>query len=310
MRIEISMSSLEKVFITGGTGFIGSHLIERLVADGAYIEVLVRGGSRNIQHVEGSIELVKGDITTEFSIDDAATVFHFAVLSDIRHSIENPRYAFGNTQGTLNLLESIRRSGTVEKLVYLSTAHVYGIPQYLPIDENHPTRPREPYSASKLGAEILVSAYSTTYGIPAFIGRLFHVYGPRQKTQFVIPHIITQMLEHEVIELRNPTTTLDFTYVDDVVDSLLLGANRAEGIYNIGSGIGVNIKSLVASIADILTKDVAITVDNEEEVTYAETERMWADIRRMRSLGWKPKTTLAEGLKRAVEWYDARRATS
>jgi len=310
LRIEINMSSLEKVFITGGAGFIGSHLIERLATDGAHIEVLVRGGFSNIQHVEGSIELVKGDMTTEFSIDDASTVFHFAAFSDIRRSIENPRLAFGNTQGTFNLLESIRRSDTVEKLVYLSTSHVYGIPQYLPIDENHPTRPREPYSASKLGCEALVSAYSVTYGIPAFIGRLFPVYGPRQKTQFVVPHIITQMLEHEVIEMRNPTNTLDFTYIDDVVDGLLLGANRAEGTYNIGSGIGVNIKSLVTSIADILTKEVAIHVHTEGGVKYAETERMLADIRRMRSLGWKPKTTLAEGLKRTVEWYEAHRDTS
>ena len=137
----------------------------------------------------------------------------------------------------MTVLEAIRQSSSVEKLVFVSSAHVYGTPIYIPIDEGHPVRAREPYAASKLAAEAFVSAYSSAYGIPIAIARLFNTYGPRQHPDFVIPSIIRSALTQDALTLGNLTPTRDFTYVDDIVEAFLRLAETGEGIYNVASGV-------------------------------------------------------------------------
>jgi len=296
------MATLDRVFVTGATGFLGSHLVDSLTERGTGISALVRAEG-GLACRKPHLRVVRGDLGHPFTIDDAATVFHLAAISHVGRSLEDPRGTFEtNTAGTLTVLEAVRRSGSVEKLVFVSTAHVYGTPQYVPIDEAHPLHAQEPYAASKVAAEAFVSAYSNTYGIPAAIGRLFNVYGPGQHSDFVIPSIIKQAVTQDAITLGNLTPTRDFTYVDDVINALLRLAEAGDGIYNIGSGVEVSVETLVTCVARILDKRVAVVSNLAyQRPKDVEIDRMWADISRITALGWHPRVKLIDGLRRTIK---------
>ncbi|HEX7515186.1 MAG TPA: GDP-mannose 4,6-dehydratase [archaeon] len=297
------MSTLEKVFITGATGFLGSHLVNCLTKRGTTVSVLVRGQPDRI--TRDGLSVVQGDLRHPFIISDASTVFHLAAISHVGRALENPRQTFEtNTAGTLTVLEAIRQSPSVEKLVFVSSAHVYGTPIYIPIDEGHPVRAREPYAASKLAAEAFISAYSSAYGIPIAIARLFNTYGPRQHPDFVIPSIIRSALTQDALTLGNLTPTRDFTYVDDIVEAFLRLAETGEGIYNVASGVEISIEALVARVAEILHKPLTISSQRTQRRSAAvEIERMCADISRIKALGWEPRVSLIDGLTNTITWY-------
>jgi nucleoside-diphosphate-sugar epimerase len=299
------MNKLEKAFVTGATGFLGSHLVERLTKRGADVSVLVRGQPSRFARGRPHLSVVRGDLSHPFLISDASTVFHLAAISHVGRALENPRQTFEtNTSGTLTVLEAIRQSSSAEKLVFVSSAHVYGKPQYLPIDEGHPLRAQEPYAASKLAAEAFVSAYSSAYGIPIAVARLFNTYGPRQHPDFVIPSIIKSALTQDSLTLGNLTPTRDFTYVDDIVEAFLRLAETGEGIYNVASGVEVNIETLVAGVAEILSKPLTISSQRVHRRSAAvEIERMCADISRIKALGWAPRVSLIDGLTKTISWY-------
>jgi len=299
------MSTLEKVFVTGATGFLGSHLVERLTRDGAAVGVLVRGNPDRIVNELNRLSVVQGDLSHPFSISDASTVFHLAAVTHVGRALEDPRQTFEtNTGGTITVLEAVRRSSSVERLVFVSTAHVYGTPRYVPIDEEHPLHAREPYAASKLAAETFVSAYSSAYGIPIAIARLFNTYGPRQNPDFVLPSIIKQALTQDTLTMGNLTPTRDFTFVDDVIEALLLLANAGDGIYNVASGVEVSVEELVTRVAEILGKHLTVSSQRaQRRSTGVEIERMWADIARIKALGWEPHVNLIEGLTKTIAWY-------
>jgi nucleoside-diphosphate-sugar epimerase len=299
------MNKLENVFVTGATGFLGSHLTDHLVSRGAAVSVLVRGQADHIRAAAHFLNIVRGDLSHPLLINDASTVFHLAAISHVGQALENPRQTFEtNTAGTVTVLEAIRRSSSVERLVFVSSAHVYGAPRYVPIDEGHPVHAQEPYAASKLAAETFVSAYSSAYGISNAIARLFNTYGPAQHPDFVVPSIIKQALTQNSLKLGNLTPTRDFTYVGDVVEGLLRLAEAGEGIYNVASGVEVSIEMLVRRIGDILGKRLSITSQREQRRSAAvEIERMWADISRIKALGWEPRVTLTDGLKKTIAWY-------
>jgi nucleoside-diphosphate-sugar epimerase len=301
----ITMSKLEKVFVTGATGFLGSHLVDCLTKRGAAISVLVRSQPDRIEKKGTHLCVVRGDLSHPFLISDASTVFHLAAISHVGHALENPRQTFEtNTSGTLTVLEAVRRSSSVERLVFVSSAHVYGTPRYVPIDEGHPVRAQEPYAASKLAAEAFVSAYSSAYGIPIAIARLFNTYGPRQHPDFVIPSIVKRALTQDSLTLGNLTPTRDFTYVDDVVEALLRLAESGEGIYNVASGVEVSIETLVTRVAEILGKPLTISSQHAQRRSAAvEIERMWADISRIKTLGWDPRVSLIDGLTKTIAWH-------
>jgi Nucleoside-diphosphate-sugar epimerases len=297
------MSKLEKVFITGATGFLGSHLVDCLTKRGTTISVLVRG--QPDRFTRDGLCVVQGDLSHPLIISDASTVFHLAAISHVGRALENPRQTFEtNTAGTLTVLEAIRQSSSVEKLVFVSSAHVYGEPMYLPIDEGHPVRAQEPYAASKLAAEAFVSAYSSAYGIPIAIARLFNTYGPRQHPDFVIPSIIRSALTQDALMLGNLTPTRDFTYVDDIVEAFLRLAETGKGVYNVASGVEISIEALVARVAEILGKPLTISSQRAQRRSAAvEIERMCADISRIKALGWKPRVSLIDGLTNTITWY-------
>ncbi|HYA32967.1 MAG TPA: GDP-mannose 4,6-dehydratase [Candidatus Bathyarchaeia archaeon] len=299
------MAQLESVFVTGATGFLGSHLIERLAQRELTISILTRRSTSQLAQEMPGVNVVRGDLRRPFSITDASTVFHLAAQPHVGHALENPARTFEtNTAGTVTLLEAIRHSPSVESLIFVSTAHVYGTPKYVPIDEDHPVHALEPYAASKLAAEAFIAAYSSAYGIPTAIARLFNAYGPRQHPDFVVPSIIRQALAGDTLMLGNVSPTRDFTYVDDVVDALLRLADGGEGIYNVASGIEVSIETLITHVAQILGKQITVaSQDVRRRSAAVEIERMWADISRIKALGWQPRIDLDDGLARTIEWW-------
>ncbi|HMB45558.1 MAG TPA: NAD-dependent epimerase/dehydratase family protein, partial [Candidatus Methanoperedens sp.] len=228
------------VLVTGATGFVGPYLVKELLCREAWIKVLTMEKLRNLSGLEDKIITVSGNITDPGSLQnimkDVDIVFHLAAVSNVNYAISHPRETFEtNATGTLNLLEEARKN-EVEKFVYISSSHVYGIPQYLPMDEKHPVNPHEPYAASKAAAEMLVNIYALNYGLKTTIIRPFNMFGPGQSGDFIIPSIISQALKKKVVELGNLTPTRDLLYITDAIEGMLTIAEQGEGVYNIGSG--------------------------------------------------------------------------
>ncbi len=212
-----------RVLVTGAGGFIGSHLVELLVAEGAQVRAFVHYNSRgDTAHLEGldlpDVEIVSGEIQDPFSVraavDGCSMVFHLAALIGIPYSYVAPQsYVATNITGTLNVLEAARNAG-VERLVHTSTSETYGTARYTPIDEAHPLQGQSPYSASKIGADKLAESYWRSFGLPVTTLRPFNTFGPRQSLRAVIPTIIAQALGDGPIRLGSRTPVRDFTFVE------------------------------------------------------------------------------------------------
>ena len=291
----------KSVLVTGASGFIGGYLTDVLMNAGAHVSALSVSGGK-----EGKIRWLKGDITDPESIkgicDGIHIVYHLAAISNVVKSIENPTLAINtNTVGTLNLLEEARRS-RVKKFIYISSAHVYGAPQYVPVDEKHPVVPREPYAASKIASEMIVQAYGNTYGMEYAIIRPFNIFGPGQEESFLIPGVIAQAIRAGQIKVGNVDPTRDFLHIKDCVGGFLAIGDRGTGIYNIGTGKEITIKSAVEKIRDRIDPKIAIVSDESRIRTgKVEIPRMMADISKLSSLGWKPKFSFEEGLAETIE---------
>jgi len=294
------------VLVTGATGFVGPYLLEGLSKKGAQIKIL----ALNMDEIPSNpgakdIETVTGDITKPKTLEGITNsvdfVFHLAAISNVDYAIKNPVKTYdANVRGTMNLLEEVRKN-PVQKFVYVSSSHVYGVPEYIPIDEIHPIAPREPYSASKAAAENIVNGYSGAYGINTAIVRPFNIYGPGQHESFLIPSIIKQAYGSDVIEVGNVEPTRDFTYITDVVAGFLMIAESGLGVYNIGSGIEVKVGDILRRIVDIVNPDIKIrSVEKRQRSGGVEIARMCADVSKLKEIGWVPKVGLEEGLRKTI----------
>jgi nucleoside-diphosphate-sugar epimerase len=291
----------KRVLITGARGFIGKYLSASLLRQGAKVTGLTIDGSAG----EDAVTWVKGDITSPASIKgicrDIDVVFHLAAISNVDASIRDPvRTLNTNTFGTASLLEE-SRAGGVKKFVYISSAHVYGVPTYVPVDEKHQVVPREPYAGSKIAAEQIVQAYGNAYGLDYAILRPFNVFGAGQDPSFLIPGVIQQALKNRTIKVGNTDPTRDFLYVEDCIRGFMCVADKGAGIFNIGSGKEQSIASVVRSIRDIV--DPAIPIINDESRMRAgkiEIPRLCADVSRLKTLGWVPEIGFDEGLSRTI----------
>lgn len=297
------------VLVTGATGFVGPYLVQALCDRGAHVKIL----SVDMDEIPSSLftedlKIMTGYITKPETLDGITEgvdfVFHLAAISNVNYAIQNPVQTYDvNVRGTLNLLEEVRKN-PVQKFVYVSSSHVYGVPQYIPVDEIHPIAPREPYSASKAAAENIVNGYSSAYGIDTVVVRPFNIYGPGQHESFLIPSIIKQAYGSDIIEVGNLEPTRDFTYITDVVAGFLNIAEFGSGVYNIGSGIEVKVGNILSRIGDIVNSDIEIrSVVDRQRSGGVEISRMCADVSRLRGIGWDPKVELGEGLKRTVEYF-------
>lgn len=291
----------KSVLVTGANGFIGGYLTEALIDKGADVAALYNHGATP----DSGIRWIKGDITDANSIKGACegvdVVFHLAAISNVAKSVADPALTLKtNTGGTINLLEEARGSGA-KKFVYISSAHVYGAPQYLPVNESHPVVPREPYAASKIASEMIVQAYGNAYGIERAVIRPFNVFGAGQDESFLIPGVIAQALRNHAIKVGNVEPTRDFLYVRDCIDAFLAIGDKGHDVYNIGSGREIRIADVVANIRDLIDPKIPITSDDGRKRSGAvEIPRMCADVSRLISLGWKPTIGLEEGLARTV----------
>jgi NAD dependent epimerase/dehydratase len=310
------------VCITGGEGFIGSHLTERLVSLGARVRVLAlynpfgRYGWLD-PTVHTSVELLPGDVRdaerVAQAVEGCEVVFHLAALGGIPYSYVAARsYVDVNITGTINVAEACRRhSSTVRRMVHTSTSETYGTARFVPISEDHPMQPQSPYSASKIGADNMALSYHHAFELPVAVIRPFNVYGPRQSTRAVIPTILTQ-LHRGARELRLGATspTRDFTFVTDTVEGFLAVASsdRSVGeVVNVGSGAEISVGSLVQLLIEI-TGSSATIVTEEDRLRPAdsEVERLLADNTRAREwLGWSPTVSLRDGLQRTSDWIAA-----
>ncbi|MFV3077876.1 GDP-mannose 4,6-dehydratase [Niveispirillum fermenti] len=311
----------KKVVVTGADGFIGSHLVERLVAAGARVRALAFynswGSSGWLEDVPAetlrSVEIVHGDIRDAGMVASLLRgqelVFHLASLIGIPYSYAAPRsYVDTNVTGTLNVLEACRGSDTLERLIHTSTSEVYGSARHVPIDEGHPLTGQSPYSASKIAADKMAESYHLSFGLPVVTARPFNTFGPRQTARAIIPTVIAQVLSGApVLRLGALDPTRDFNYVGDTVEGFLALAG-AEGVVgrtlNIGSGSEVSIGDTVALIMRLCGREVPIQQDDQRlRPAASEVERLLADNRLIRELtGWSPQVGFQEGLRRTIDW--------
>jgi NAD dependent epimerase/dehydratase len=306
-----------RVLVTGGEGFIGSHLVERLVHEGAEVRTLVQynafgrfGWLDPAVHVE--VRVIPGDVRdagrVREAVDGCEVVFHLAALIGIPYSYVAPEsYVQVNVEGTSNVALACRTTG-VSRLVHTSTSETYGSALRVPIDEDHPLRPQSPYSASKIGGDMMALSYWHAFELPVAVVRPFNTYGPRQSTRAVIPTILTQ-LHGGATEIRLGATapTRDFNYVDDTVSGFLAVAacDRAVGsVVNIGSGREVSIGDLVALLIRTTGSSAEVVVDPDRvRPTGSEVDRLLCDNTRAREwAGWRPEVSLEEGLRRTSDW--------
>jgi NAD dependent epimerase/dehydratase len=309
----------KQVLVTGAGGFIGSHLVERLVAEGAKVRAFVRYNSRGDsgllrlthQEVIRHVQIVAGDIRDADAIHKAVegrqVVFHLGALISIPYSYQNPlEVVEANVMGTLNIMKACSKLN-VDRLIHTSTSEVYGTAQRVPIDENHPLQGQSPYSASKIGADMLAESFYCTYKLPVITVRPFNTFGPRQSARAVIPAIITQALVQSIIRLGNLETTRDFTYVDDTVDGFVKAA-EAPGIegktFNLGTGSEIKIGALVEKIILLTGSSAHIEVDAARlRPANSEVQRLLSNnALACATLGWVPRTNLDDGLKQTVDW--------
>lgn len=314
-----SFWSGKKVLVTGAGGFIGSHLVESLVKEGASVRAFVRYNSRGDSgmlrwtpaEIISSIEVLGGDLrdldAVRKAIADRDLVFHLGALISIPYSYLHPaEVAEVNLIGTLNVLLACRERG-VQRLVHTSTSEVYGTAQRAPIDEAHPLHAQSPYSASKIGADKLAESFYCSYELPVVTVRPFNTYGPRQSTRAVIPTIITQALANQEIRLGNLDSTRDFTFVADTVNGFLhaAAAPAVEGqILNLGTGQEISIGALAGKIIEKTGSHAKLTLDAARlRPTGSEVMRLVSDNSMARErLGWTPAMSLDEGLDITIGW--------
>lgn len=306
-----------RVLITGAGGFIGSHLVERLVESGAGVTAFVHYnalgtcGWLDESPSRGAVEIVAGDLCDADSVRRAMrhveTVFHLAALVAIPYSYQAPMaFVRTNVEGTLNLLQAAVEA-RVSRVIHTSTSEVYGTAQYVPIDERHPLQAQSPYAATKIGADQLAEAFFRSFELPVTIVRPFNTFGPRQSARAIIPAIISQVLANGPVRLGNLRPTRDFNYVSDTVNAFILAAEHDAAIgqtIHVGSGREISIGDLVALIGQLLGRPVSIEhEDRRERPMHSEVERLLADnALARRVLQWAPAIGLEEGLRRTIEW--------
>jgi len=309
----------KSVLVTGAGGFIGSHLVEQLVGQGAAVRAFVRYNSRGDAGLlrqlppaaHAKLQIISGDLrdgpAIQEAVDGCEYVFHLGALISIPYSyLHTYEVAETNFMGTLNVLSACRRSG-VTRLLHTSTSEVYGTARYTPMDETHPLQGQSPYSASKIGADKMAESFYCAYGLPVVTVRPFNTYGPRQSARAVIPALITQALTCDVVRVGNLETSRDFTYVSDTIDGFLCAARAAniEGkTFNLGTGSEVKIGSLVDKILSMIGSQAKVTVDELRlRPKDSEVYRLLSDNGLARNnLHWRPRTSLEQGLKETIAW--------
>jgi NAD dependent epimerase/dehydratase len=309
----------KSVLVTGAGGFIGSHLAERLVQEGARVRAFVRYNSRGDEgllellpkELHDKVEVTSGDLRDGEAVRAAMrgvdVVFHLGALIAIPYSYRHPREVVEtNVLGTLNVIMAARDLGT-PRVVHTSTSEVYGTALYVPIDEDHPLQGQSPYSASKIGADKITESFYRSFGLPVATLRPFNTYGPRQSARAVIPTIISQALTSDSIRLGALDPMRDFTYVTDTVDGFLRAGWYKEAVgqeINIGAQECISVGDLARKIMRLVRRELPIVSEDQRlRPSQSEVMRLHAGTGKARKLlHWEPHTSLDDGLQRTIEW--------
>ena len=296
--------------VTGGAGFIGSHLVDALLAENIAVRVIDNystGRPENLAHVAGQVELIEADFAKPGSwqklFQDTDWVFHLGALADIVPSIQRPTdYFQANVDGTFNVLEAAKNAG-VKRFVYAASSSCYGIPDKYPTSEAAEISPQYPYALTKRLGEELVMHWAQLYNLPAIALRLFNVYGPRSRTSGTYGAVLGVFLAQKLANkpftvVGDGTQTRDFTYVTDVANAFLTAAQSSvcEEIFNVGSGETVSVNRLV----ELLGGDVTYIPKRP-----GEPDCTFADITKIRrELKWQPKVDIKQGVDNVLANID------
>jgi NAD dependent epimerase/dehydratase len=314
----------QSVLVTGAEGFIGSHLVELLVAQGARTRAFCRYDAEGRRgwidtlapEIQAELDVWPGDVCDARDVEAATEgmeyVLHLAALISIPHSYRSPEaFVRTNITGMLNVLEAARRHG-VSRVVQTSTSEVYGTPEVLPITEDHPLKAQSPYSASKIAADKLCEAYACTYGVPVVVLRPFNTYGPRQSPRAVIPTILGQLLSGAgALELGNLAPRRDLTFVTDTAGAFPLAATAslpAGSVVQLGTGHAVSVGELAERAQTIVGRNVPVTtVAARSRPASSEVDLLLSDpARAAELLGWRATVDIDEGLRRTAAWVAER----
>lgn len=316
------MGSFEgkKVLVTGAGGFIGSHLTEHLVREGATVRAMVHYnalGKRGwLDHSEfaGDMEILAGDITDRDSVragvKDRDIIFHLGALIAIPYSYQAPRsYVRANIEGTLNVLQAALDMGS-QRVLHTSTSEVYGTAQFVPITEEHPLQGQSPYSASKIGADKMAEAFAASFELEVVTVRPFNTFGPRQSMRAVIPTIITQCLRGQNVHLGSVHPTRDLNFVQNTVEGFCAAALSPKAVgqaINFGSGREISVGDLAILIGKMMGKEIEIVCEEQRlRPTKSEVERLLACNKKAKELcNWEPRTTLEQGLEKTIAFIEA-----
>tara|TARA_A100001015_G_scaffold72412_1_gene80377 strand:+ start:6977 stop:7969 length:993 start_codon:yes stop_codon:yes gene_type:complete len=312
------------ILVTGACGFIGSHLVEKLVKLNYNVKAFTNYNSQNsygwIENIDSkilkNIEVISGDIRDYEFLNKKTkrvdAIFHLAALIGIPYSYHAPRsYIDTNVTGTFNVLDCAKNND-VSKIFVTSTSEVYGTAQKVPIDETHSLNAQSPYAASKIGADQLALSFNKSFGLPVTILRPFNTFGPRQSARAIIPTIITQILKSDKIKLGNLTPKRDFTYVEDTVEAFVkaLKANKISGeVINIGNNFEISIKDTLKIIKEIYGKEVQLIKDKKRiRPKNSEVNRLLASTKKAQILlKWKPqyagKKGFRKGILKTINWF-------
>ena len=307
------------VLVTGADGFIGSHLVEQLVAKGCKVKALAVYNSFNnwgwLEDISclKEVEVICGDVRDphfcKHISKDVDVIFHLAALIAIPYSYVAPdSYLDTNIKGTLNICQAALENG-VKKVIHTSTSEVYGTAQYVPIDEKHPMQAQSPYSASKIGADAMAMSFFNAFNLPLTIARPFNTYGPRQSARAVIPTIITQIANgKKEIKLGDVSPTRDFNYVADTCRGFIALAESEKAVgqaVNIGSYFEISVGDTLNLIKKIMNSDVKfITEEARLRPGKSEVFRLWCDNSKIVELtDFEPQFSIEEGLKATIEWF-------
>jgi NAD dependent epimerase/dehydratase len=318
-----AMTTLEgrSVLVTGAGGFIGGHVVERLVRDGARVRAFCRYNSRNERgtldwlepNVVAEVEVVLGELrdleSVASAIDGSEVVLHLGAQIAIPYSYVNPRdFLEVNVLGTLNVAQAALRHG-VQRIVHTSTSEVYGTAQSVPITEAHPLEPQSPYAASKVAADKLMDSYHRSFDLPVCVLRPFNTYGPRQSARAIIPTIISQALAGSTLRLGSLHPRRDLTYVEDTAAGFVAAATREDAVgrtIQLGTNHDVSVGDLVEMVSDVLGRELTVETDPARiRPDKSEVERLISGPLLARELlGWEPTVDLREGLARTIEWIE------
>jgi NAD dependent epimerase/dehydratase len=307
-----------KVLVTGADGFIGSHLTEMLLRKGYYVTALIQYNSFNSfgwldNNYSSNLNIVSGDIRDPFFCNDITKgidiVFHLAALIAIPYSYLAPNsYVETNVGGTLNICNACKIN-QVSRVIHTSTSEVYGTAIYVPIDENHPKQPQSPYSASKIGADMMAMSYFNAFNLPVTVARPFNTYGPRQSARAIIPTIISQIASGmKEIKLGDLSPTRDFNFVKDTCRGFIAIAESEKTIgkeINIASNFEISMQDTLDIIKSIMKSDVQFITDEQRlRPEKSEVFRLWGDNTLINSLtNWNPEYNINSGLEETIQWF-------